>query len=65
MPMCPYCKQAVTLDKTRRDSADVSAPEGVHRDVSGLILKEIMYSCPHCDSTLGFGFFPNLLTDRP
>ena len=53
------------MDKTRRDSADVSAPEGIHRDVSGLILKEIMYSCPHCDSTLGFGFFPNLLTDRP
>jgi hypothetical protein len=64
MPKCPYCKQVVTLDKTRRDSAD--ATEGVHREVSGLIKKEIMYSCPHCDAILGFGFFVGgLLTDRP
>jgi hypothetical protein len=65
MPKCPYCKQVVTLDKTRRDSADSSLPEGVQREVSGLIKKEIMYSCPH-DSILGFGFFfGGLLTDRP
>ena len=57
MPKCPYCKQVVTLDKTRRDSADVSLREGVHREVSGIVKKEIMYSCPHCDSILGFGFF--------
>ena len=52
MPKCPYCKQIVTLDKTRRDSADVSMPEGVHREVTGFVKKEIMYSCPHCDSIL-------------
>ena len=66
MPKCPYCKQVVTLDKTRRETADVSVPEGVHREISGIIKKEIMYSCPHCDSILGFGFFlGGLLTDRP
>jgi uncharacterized protein with PIN domain len=66
MPKCPYCKQVVTLERTRRDSADVSVPEEVEREVSGVIKKEIMYSCPHCDSILGFGFFfGGLLTGRP
>jgi len=63
---CPYCKQVVTLDKTKRESADISMPETVHKEVAGLIKKEIMYSCPHCDSILGFGFFlGGLLTERP
>jgi hypothetical protein len=66
MPKCPYCKQVVTLDKTRKDSADISIPESVDREVSGIVKKEIMYSCPHCDSILGFGFFfGGLLTNRP
>jgi uncharacterized protein with PIN domain len=66
MPKCPYCKQVVTLEKTLRESADVSVPEGVEREISGFIKKEIMYSCPHCDSILGFGFFfGGLLTNRP
>jgi hypothetical protein len=66
MPKCPYCKQAVTLEKTRRESADISVPESVEREVSGVVKKEIMYSCPHCDSILGFGFFlGGLLTNRP
>jgi len=66
MPKCPYCKQIVTLEKTRRESADISVPEGVQREISGMIKKEIMYSCPHCDSILRFGFFfGGLLTDRP
>ena len=66
MPKCPYCKQVVTLENTRRDSADVTLPESVHREVSGLIKKEIMYSCPHCDAILGFGFFiGGALTGRP
>lgn len=66
MPKCPYCKQVVTLDKTRKDSADISIPESVDREVSGLVKKEIMYSCPHCDAILGFGFFfGGLLTNRP
>ena len=57
MPKCPYCNQVVTLEKTQRESVDVSVPEGIEREVSGFIKKEIMYSCPHCDSILGFGFF--------
>ena len=66
MPKCPYCKQVVTLDKVRSDSADIMLPEGVHREVVGMVKKEIMYSCPHCDCILGFGFFlGGLLTDRP
>jgi hypothetical protein len=66
MPKCPYCKQAVTLEKTRREPADVSLSKGVQREISGFIKKEIMYSCPHCDSILGFGFFVGgLLTRRP
>jgi len=66
MAKCPYCKQVVTLDRTKRESADISLPEAVHKEVAGLIKKEIMYSCPHCDSILGFGFFlGGLLTERP
>ncbi len=63
MAKCPYCKESLSLSQTKRESADVSE---VHRDVEGLIKKEIMYSCPHCDAVLGFGFFfGGLLTHRP
>ena len=64
MPKCPYCKQVVTLEKTHKESAE--SVETVHKEVVGLIKKEIMYSCPHCDSILGFGFFlGGLATGRP
>ncbi|MDD5543476.1 MAG: hypothetical protein PHX83_09910 [Acidobacteriia bacterium] len=64
MAKCPYCKQEVTLEKAKRESADVS--EEVHKEVHGLVKKEIMYSCPHCDAVLGFGFFfGGFLTGRP
>jgi hypothetical protein len=64
MAKCPYCKQAVELSSTKRESADVT--EEIHRDVKGALKKEIMYSCPHCDAVLGFGFFfGGLLTGRP
>ena len=64
MAKCPYCKQVVTLEKTKREAADVA--EEVHKEVSGMVKKEIMYSCPHCDAVLGFGFFiGGLLTGRP
>ena len=64
MAKCPYCKQNLTLEKTKRESADVA--EEVHKEVTGLVKKEIMYSCPHCDSVLGFGsFIGGLLTGRP
>ncbi len=64
MAKCPYCKQAVSLDKSKRESAAFA--EEVHKDISGIVKKEIMYSCPHCESVLGFGFFlGGLLMGRP
>jgi uncharacterized protein with PIN domain len=64
MAKCPYCKQSLSLEKTNRESSEVT--EEVHKDVSGIVKKEIMYSCPHCDSILGFGFFVGgLLSGRP
>ena len=64
MAKCPYCKQAITLEKTTRESAE--SVETVQKEVKGLIKKEIMYSCPHCDAVLGFGFFfGGLATGRP
>jgi hypothetical protein len=64
MPKYPYCKKEVTLDKTRRDSQSMG--DEIHKDVEGIVKKEIMYSCPHCDSILGFGFFfGGLFTGRP
>lgn len=64
MPKCPYCKQSLTIEQSKRDS--MTHPEEVHKDVVGVVKKEIMYSCPHCDSILGFGFFiGGLLTGRP
>lgn len=64
MAKCPYCKQSLTLEKTVRYSIDHT--EEIHKDVKGIVKKEIMYSCPHCESVLGFGFFMGgLLTGRP
>jgi hypothetical protein len=64
MPKCPYCKQTLTLEHTRRDT--MLPTEEVNRETEGFVKKEIMYSCPHCDSILGFGFFfGGLLTGRP
>jgi hypothetical protein len=64
MAKCPHCKQPVKLGETRRETGDL--PDGVHKEIIGLIKKEIMYSCPHCDTVLGFGFFfGGLATGRP
>ena len=64
MAKCPYCKQMITLERTKKESAE--STEEVHKEVKGLIKKEIMYSCPHCDSVLGFEFFlGGLATGRP
>ncbi len=64
MAKCPYCKQSLALEKTERDSMDHT--DAVLKDIEGLVKKEIMYSCPHCESILGFGFFlGGLLTGRP
>lgn len=61
MAKCPYCERSVTLEDTPRETA-----EEVHKDVEGVIKKEVMYSCPHCDKVLGFAFFlGGLATGRP
>ena len=60
MAKCPYCEKAVVL-KTRG-----SKEHEVRKEVKGAVKKEIMYSCPHCDKVLGFGFYlGGLLTGRP
>ena len=64
MAKCPYCQQGLTIHDTNREEMD--ARQEVNREVEGVVKKEIMYSCPHCDSVLGFGFFfGGLLTHRP
>jgi hypothetical protein len=64
MAKCPHCKQTVTMDGATREVA--TEADEVHKDVVGVVKKEIMYSCPHCDCVLGFGFFiGGLLTGRP
>jgi len=51
----------------REDASEAGdLPDAVHKDVVGFMKKEIMYSCPHCEAILGFGFFyGGLLTGRP
>lgn len=61
MAKCPHCQKQVTLNSTKRDPHIE-----VNREVKGTAKKEVMYSCPHCDSVLGFAFFfGGLLTGRP
>ena len=52
MPKCPYCENDVTLESTKKDSHDE-----LLKEVEGLVKKEVMYYCPHCDKVLGFAFF--------
>jgi len=52
MAKCPHCEREVSLGSTRRDERNE-----VQKDVEGLVKKEVMYSCPHCDRVLGFAFF--------
>jgi hypothetical protein len=52
MAKCPFCEKTVVLDGTGAEKRDE-----VHKEVKGAIRKEIMYSCPHCDRVLGFGYF--------
>ena len=64
MAKCPHCKAPVALAETRTEATDVR--DQVHKETTGLVKKEVMYSCPHCDSVLGFGFFfGGLLSGRP
>ena len=64
MAQCPDCKQLVTLNRAKREIG--TASEEVQKEIVGLVKKEIVYSCPHCDAVLGFGsFMGGLLTGRP
>ena len=61
MAKCPHCGKEVTLESTKKDGIDE-----VRKDVEGLLKKEVMYSCPHCDCVLGFAFFlGGIATGRP
>ncbi len=61
MAICPYCQKEICLEYTRGN-----AKLEVHREVKGVIKKEIMYSCPHCRTILGFGsYVGGLFTGRP
>jgi len=61
MAKCPHCDKEVTLDSAKREGS-----EELHKDVKGVIKKEVMYSCPHCDRVLGFAFFlGGIATNRP
>jgi hypothetical protein len=61
MAKCPYCELPVALESHGPDKLNE-----VRKEVDGIVKKEIMYSCPHCDRVLGFSFFVGgLLTGRP
>lgn len=51
MARCPHCQKEVVLRE--RDSTD---PNAVVKDIHTIwwMSREIMYSCPHCGSVLGF-----------
>lgn len=52
MAKCPHCNEEVKLSSTNREESD-----NVNKEIEGLIKKEVMYSCPHCDKVLGFAFY--------
>ena len=61
MAKCPYCKEKVTLSSAMKDEKDEP-----HKEIEGMIKKEVMYVCPHCDCVLGFAFFlGGMATGRP
>ena len=61
MAKCPYCEKPVVMEAPGSDKKNEACKE-----VSGAVKKEVMYSCPHCDRVLGFGFFlGGLVTGRP
>jgi len=61
MAKCPHCDKEVSLEATNKDESSE-----VHKESEGIVKKEVMYSCPHCDRVLGFAFFlGGLWTGRP
>ncbi|MCX7001050.1 MAG: hypothetical protein NT106_12275 [Candidatus Sumerlaeota bacterium] len=61
MAKCPYCEKPVVLKASGSEKENE-----VRKETKGMIKKEVMYSCPHCDKVLGFGFFlGGMITGRP
>ncbi|HUV60145.1 MAG TPA: hypothetical protein VMW09_08540 [Desulfatiglandales bacterium] len=61
MAKCPHCEKEITLRSAKKDESSE-----IQKEVEGMIKKEVMYSCPHCDSVLGFAFFfGGIATGRP
>ncbi len=59
MAICPHCEKEITLFSEDKSNE-------VQKEVLGVIKKEVMYSCPHCDKALGFALFlGGLATGRP
>ncbi|HOM76230.1 MAG TPA: hypothetical protein PLE88_06910 [Anaerohalosphaeraceae bacterium] len=58
MAKCPYCEKTITLKKGEQNQ--------IRRQTEGVVKKEVLYSCPHCETVLGFGFFlGGLVTGQP
>lgn len=61
MAKCPYCEKPVSLTPGSSEKTNE-----VGKEIKGRTKKEVMYSCPHCDKVLGFGFFlGGWVTGRP
>jgi hypothetical protein len=43
MSKCPYCKQEIKIKDVKRETLG-----------AGFLKQEIMYSCPVCDTIIGF-----------
>ena len=43
MAKCPHCKQEISLKDVNRETIG-----------AGFLKQEVMYSCPHCDTVVGF-----------
>lgn len=43
MSKCPHCKQEIALQDVQKEIQGV-----------GFFKQEIMYTCPHCDTIIGF-----------
>ena len=61
MAKCPYCDKPVELEAEHGDRHDE-----VRKEIKGVVKKEVMYFCPHCERILGFSFYPGgWATGRP
>jgi len=43
MAKCPFCKQEISLKEVDKETLG-----------SGFLKQEVMYSCPHCKTIIGF-----------